>query len=361
MSGSDLTEALKDQVADANDRKQSLFISGGSSKSFYGYGPAENAEPIEMSAHSGIIEYEPVELMIRVRSGTRLSEVEETLRGEGQMLAFEPPAYSGQSTIGGVVASGLSGAARPYRGSLKDYVLGITMLSGDGRHLEFGGQVMKNVAGYDVSRLMAGSMGMLGVILDISFKVLPLPESELTLSLELDKKAALAKMTELFRLPFPVTATLYQSGKLSIRLSGSQVTLSAALKKIGGEKVKQADSLENQIWHQTNVQDLPLIRDSTNLWRVSTVPGCDTLLEEACIIEWGGGIRWLANPSFNPRDRFEEAHSTNHQATLFKHDGDPVRDIFHPLQPAVMSIHQNLKKSFDPNNILNKGQMYPGL
>lgn len=355
----DLTEALKSKLADANDKMQAYFIVGGGSKTFYGYGATEQAVPLEMSAHSGVIAYEPVELMIRVRSGTRLADVENSLRKEGQMLAFEPPSYSPESTMGGVVAAGLSGAARPYRGAIRDYVLGATILSGDGRHLEFGGQVMKNVAGYDVSRLMVGSMGTLGVILDISFKVLPLPEMEITLCMGLDQNAALRKMRELFGLSYPVTASLYHAGILSVRLSGKEVAVSAAAKKIGGE------TSENDIWSRANIQDFPEVKDCKNLWRLSTKPGCDSFLQEANIIEWGGGVRWLADPSINPRDGIVVQQETETHATLFrcgdKHEVNLSEEIFQPLPAPVMAIHQNLKKSFDPNGILNRGHMYRGL
>lgn len=348
----DQADIFREKILGANELNKGLSIVGGESKSFYGYVPEEGVDRLDVTSHSGIIEYEPNELVIRVRAGTPLSEVEQVLASEGQMLAFEPPAYSEQTTMGGVLACGLSGPRRAYSGSVRDFVLGVTLLSGDGRQMSFGGQVMKNVAGYDVSRLMAGSMGTLGVILDASFKVLPLPEMELTLCQQLGKHDGHKKMVELSGLSLPVSGSLYHNQLLYIRLSGNEMALQDAVRKIGG------DSVSNDIWAAVRDHKLPEFSQCKNLWRISVKPNSKVLLDEAVILEWGGGLRWVMDAEFSPRERLE----ADGQATLFRYENlDSLKlgiSIFQPLQSQLGLIHKNLKRSFDPGGILNKGRMY---
>lgn len=355
----DQADVITEQLAYANESQQPLFITGGGSKSFYGYRPDQHSRPLDVTGHSGIIEYEPSELVIRVRSGTLLSEVEQVLAEEGQMLAFEPPAFSAATTLGGVVATGLSGPRRAYTGSVRDFVLGVTLLSGDAIKMAFGGQVMKNVAGYDISRLMAGSMGVLGVILDASFKVLPLPETELTLCQQLDKQIAFRKMVEIARLPLPVSGTFYYGDKFYIRLSGNEAVVKEGAQRIGGEECT------SEIWTAVRNQELQEFTRCKNLWRVSVKPASRALLDEAVMLEWGGGLRWLMDPQFNPREKLASASAsasaTESHATLFRYQGNGPEDVFQPLQPRVLQIHRNLKSRFDPKGILNPGHMHKEL
>jgi len=223
----DSTAGLSEAINVAASVKRSLQIVGGASKLFYGRQP--EGEILAVGDHTGIIAYEPTELVVTVRAGTRLSELAEALRRERQMLPFEPPLFGSRTTIGGTVACGLSGPSRPYRGAVRDFVLGVGVLNGRGERLRFGGQVIKNVAGYDVSRLITGAMGTLGVILDVSIRVHPLPETEKTLYYELTEQQALKKMNEVSGRPLPLTGACYYQGILSLRLSGLVEGVSAAV------------------------------------------------------------------------------------------------------------------------------------
>ena len=237
----DRTAGLSEAVSAAASVKRSLQIVGGASKLFYGREP--EGELLAVGDHTGITAYDPTELVVTVRAGTRLSELAEVLRYERQMLPFEPPLFGSLTTIGGTVACGLSGPSRPYRGAVRDFVLGVGLLNGRGERLRFGGQVIKNVAGYDVSRLITGAMGTLGVILDVSIRVHPLPETEKTLYYELTEQQALKKMNEVSGRPLPLTGACYYQGVLSLRLSGSVEGVSAAVDVLGGSQASDGDSI----------------------------------------------------------------------------------------------------------------------
>jgi glycolate oxidase FAD binding subunit len=229
-----ITELI-DKIQHAAAHQRTLVIRGSGSKDFYG-GKSQGA-PLNISAHRGIIDYAPSELVLTARAGTPLSEIEQTLREHNQMLAFEPPHFGANATLGGCVASGLSGPRRPYSGSVRDFVLGVGMLDGRGQHLKFGGQVMKNVAGYDVSRLLTGSLGTLGVLLDVSLKVLPRPAASLSLRFNCDQPTAVQKMNSWAGLSLPLSATCWQDEQLTIRLEGTQRAMQSARSKLGGDLI----------------------------------------------------------------------------------------------------------------------------
>ncbi|MES2561936.1 MAG: glycolate oxidase subunit GlcE, partial [Pseudomonadota bacterium] len=236
-----LIDQLAQAIRDALARKQPLQVRGGGSKDFYG--GELRGEVLDTRAYCGIVDYEPTELVITARAGTPLQEIEDTLRTQGQMLAFEPPYFGEGTTLGGCIAAGLCGPRRPYAGSARDLVLGIRMLDGIGRELRFGGQVMKNVAGYDVSRLMTGSLGTLGVLLEVSLKTLPLPIAEVTLRREHNAVNAIALMNTWAGTPLPITATCHVDDKLYVRLSGAEPAVRAARHTLGGEEVADAVKL----------------------------------------------------------------------------------------------------------------------
>ena len=349
----DLSADLQARVTEARRNKTPLNITGGGSKAFYGRHP--QGRVFKVAGHRGVTAYEPAELVITARAGTPLHELESLLAGQRQMLAFEPPHFSTGATLGGCVASGLSGPRRPYAGAVRDFVLGVKCLTGKGEILSFGGQVMKNVAGYDVSRLMAGALGTLGILLEVSLKVLPRPAADTTLYFAVSAGQALDMMNRWAGQPLPLSAACYDHGQLFVRLSGSEPGVAAAAAKIGGDVYPHG----TQLWHDLREHRLAFFNGSLPLWRVSVPPAAPPLdLPGAQLIDWGGAQRWIKGdvPAGQVRDR---AASLGGHAALFRH-GDRRGAAFHPLAPPLMVLHQRLKHAFDPDNILNPGRMYVG-
>lgn len=349
MAG-DVIKMVCEQVADAVARKAKLRIRGGGSKDFYG--AAAEGEMLEMSGYAGIVAYEPKELVLTVRAGTPLRVVEETLASERQMLAFEPPRFAEGATIGGVVATGLSGPRRPYSGAVRDFVLGTRIVNGKGEDLSFGGRVIKNVAGYDVSRLMVGALGTLGVLTEISFKVLPRPPAQATLAFELDQDAAMQQCNRWAGQPLPLSATAWRDGVLHVRLSGAEPAVQAAKVKMGGE-----ESAEGSFWDDLREHRLDFFAPDRPLWRISVPQTAETLsIAHPQLVEWGGGLRWVS-ADLDPLDVRSSVEKLGGHATLFR-GGDKSVGVFHPLKPALLKIHKRLKLAFDPANVLNPGRMY---
>ena len=272
------------------------------------------------------------------------------------MLPFEPPLFGSLTTIGGTVACGLSGPSRPYRGAVRDFVLGVGLLNGRGERLRFGGQVIKNVAGYDVSRLITGAMGTLGVILDVSIRVHPLPETEKTLYYELTEQQALKKMNEVSGRPLPLTGACYYQGVLSLRLSGSVEGVSAAVDVLGGSQASDGDS----IWSKLRDHSHPYFISDKPLWRLSvpSVAGSLDLAGET-FIEWGGALRWLQS-ELSPDLIRPSVEALGGHATLFR-GGDRSGSVFHPNPRALHELNVRLKRTFDPEGILNPGRLYPDI
>ncbi len=349
----EIIDQLTDTIRAAAANKTPLCIRGGGSKDFYGGQLRGTVFPV--NAYRGIVDYEPTELVITARAGTPLAEIEAALREKGQLLAFEPPHFGSDSTLGGCVAAGLSGPRRAYAGAVRDFVLGVRMLDGTGNDLRFGGQVMKNVAGFDVSRLMVGSLGTLGVILEISLKVLPLPVADTTLRFEKTAAEAIALANEWAGLPLPVSATAWVDGHLSARLSGAAAAVDTAAKKLGGKRIDTEPAA--RFWHGIREQTDPFFQTGRPLWRLSlksTTPPLN--LAGAQLIEWGGALRWLATDADAQTVRAAAALGGGH-ATLFRCSNKSA-GVFQPLPPALTTIHRNLKRTFDPAGILNPGRMY---
>ena len=350
-----LYQEYRERVLSAVATGTPLVIRGGGSKNFYGR--VVTGEIIDTRSCSGIISYESSELVLTARAGTPLREIEQVLAGKKQMLAFEPPACADTATLGGVIACGLSGPRRPYAGSVRDYVLGVKCLTGKGEVLKFGGQVMKNVAGYDVSRLMTGAMGTLGLLLEISIKVQPVPESELSLSGHMDFDTALNAMNSWAGKSLSLSASCYDSADLHVRLSGKFSAVTAARKKL--ELVSTED--EPGYWQRLREQQLVFFRsDGRQLWRLS-VPSTAPMLELSgdWLLDWGGAQRWLRTTEPPEKIRLITQQAGGH-ATLFR-DGDRSGEVFHPLAPGVRDLHMRLKLAFDPARILNRGRMYRDL
>lgn len=355
MSGHDLSLALQAQVLAAYATGTALSIQAGHSKAWYGH-PAQG-EPLLVTKHSGIVSYEPSELVITARAGTRLTELEATLAVEGQCLAFAPPHFSEAATIGGTIAGNFSGSSRPYLGAARDFVLGCKLINGKGETLQFGGQVMKNVAGYDVSRLMAGALGTLGVLLDLSIRVLPKPEAELTLVKELSAIAMLQQAMGYARLPLPMSGFAYTNGQTYIRLSGTEGSIQQAARIIGGDPLPISETF----WLNLREQRLDSFQNTQNLWRLS-VPADTGVLELAgqTTYDWGGALRWLSSNLEAARIREAMAKVGGH-ATLFRRSAQQTQtadSIFQPLTPDLMHYHRQLKQAFDPKGILNPNRLY---
>lgn len=354
----DAADQIVQQVAQAFSDSKPVNISGGASKNFLGL-QADSADKLSTSGHRGITSYEPSELVITARAGTTLAELRTTLAEHRQMLPFEPPAFADSATIGGTIACGLSGPARPYIGAARDFVLGCTIVNGKGQQLTFGGQVMKNVAGYDVTRLMTGAMGTLGVLLDVSMKVLPVAETETTMVQNTDTDAAIASMQSLAGKSLPVTASAYYDGKLYYRLAGSPTAVNAAAAKIGGNAVDNNDFWQTLREHTHaffNGNDLPL-------WRMSVPALTPELgLPGTTLYDWAGMQRWIYSDADATQIRDIASKAGGH-AQLFRADASLQKSagVNHPPSSAIMKLHHNLKQEFDPAGILNPGRLYPGL
>jgi glycolate oxidase FAD binding subunit len=348
-----------DRIRESAASKRPLRLRGGGTKDFYGQ--ALKGDVFDTRACAGIVAYEPSELVVTARCGTPLADLERALDERGQMLAFEPPHFAAGGTVGGMIAAGLSGPRRQAAGAVRDFVLGVRVLDGRGADLRFGGQVMKNVAGYDVSRLMAGALGTLGVVLEVSIKTLPRPVAEATLRLELPESVAIETMNRWAGKPLPVSATAFAGRQLAVRLSGASAAVRAACERIGGERLADADAAA--LWSAVRNHAAEFFEarpEGTPLWRISLPSATPPLgLPGELMIEWGGGLRWLVT-SADARTVREAARRAGGHATLFRY-GDKSVGVFQPLEPALAAIHRRLKQEFDPSGIFNPGRMYPDL
>ncbi len=354
---------LVDQVQTARAQRAPLDIRGGQTKVFYGEAP--RGEPLDITPLCGISSYEPSELVVTVRAGTRLAEMEAVLAEKGQCLPFEPPRFGAAGTVGGMVAAGLSGPARAAVGSVRDHVLGATVLNGRAEVLSFGGQVMKNVAGYDAARSFAGSMGILGVICEVSLKVLPRPVATRTLRFDVDEARALEQLNRWSGQPLPLNASAWWDGTLVVRLAGAAAAVDAAHTRLGGEPIEP--SMAGVFWNGLRDQTDEFFVGAANaaqsgaaLWRLS-VPGIAPPLKLAGqqLIEWGGAQRWLCTPLAPALVRQAAAAAGGH-AVLFRAQ-DKSAGTFAPLSAPLERIHRNLKTAFDPDGLFNPGRLFPGL
>ena len=354
---------IVEQVQAARAARTALDIRGGHTKGFYGGPP--RGEPLDVKPLAGISSYEPTELVVTARGGTPLAELEAALAEKGQCLPFEPPRFGDAGTVGGMVAAGLAGPARAAVGSVRDYVLGTTLLNGRAEVVSFGGTVMKNVAGYDVSRVLAGSMGILGVICEVSLKVLPVAPATQTLRLEVDAATAIRRVNEWGGQPLPLNASAWWEGTLVIRLSGAAAAVRAAAAKIGGEVVEPA--MASGFW--TGLRDhrdefflgaLRALEGGAGLWRFSVPATTAPLaLSGEQLVEWGGAQRWLCTSAPAATLRNAAAAVGGH-AVLFR-AADKSAGAFAPLSPPLDRIHRELKRAFDPDGVFNPGRLVPGL
>lgn len=358
---------LVDRIKAATAAKQPLELRGGGSKAFYGGTPA--GEVLDVRELAGISRYEPSELVVSVRAGTPLAELEAALAEQGQHLAFEPPRFGAaeglQGTVGGMVAAGLAGPARVSVGSVRDFLLGATLVNGRGEVLSFGGQVMKNVAGYDVCRVLAGSLGTLGLIAEVSLKVLPLPRASTTVRLELDAASAIRQVNDWSARPLPLNASAWWDGMLVLRFSGAVAAVESAVRQIGGEVVPPA--MAEPFWQGLRdhtdeffVGAARAVDSGAALWRLSLPSFAPPLkLSGEQLIEWGGAQRWICTSAPAATLR-EAAAAVGGHAVLFR-SRDKTAGAFAPLAPPIARIHQELKRAFDPAGVFNPGRLLPGL
>ena len=376
-------QQITDRIRAAAAQRTPLRLRGSGSKDFYG--ESLQGDLLDLSALHGIVSYEPSELVVTVRAATPLAELEAALAEKGQCLAFEPPHFNGAASCGGMVAVGLSGPSRASAGAVRDYVLGLHLINGRGEHLIFGGQVIKNVAGYDVSRLMVGALGTLGVLTEISLKVLPTAVAEATLMASgIGQQAALDLLSRWGALPLPLNASCWvfddSSGSpasecLFVRLRGAVAAVEAAvprlladLQALGAQASRMDTQQAASDWDACRDQRLPFFQapaPDLGLWRLSLPQTTPALkLPFAQLIEWHGGQRWLWAPLPAKDTLRQAAAEVGGTATLFRApqlSSTPVSARFSPLTAPLQQIHQRLKAEFDPAGIFNPGRMYPGL
>jgi glycolate oxidase FAD binding subunit len=363
----DSSGLLHDAIARAYAASEPICIAGSGTKACISAGADSGPHAfagrlLTTVEHRGVIDYRPDELVITARSGTPLAQIEQVLAAADQHLPFEPPRFNGGGTLGGAVAAGLSGPARPWRGAVRDAVLGVELVNGLGERLRFGGQVMKNVAGYDLSRLQVGAFGTLGLLLSVSVKVLPRPAAERTLVFDLAPEPALARMRAWAREPWPVTALCYTEGVLRVRLSGAAPAVASAAKALGGDAQAREGRAAETFWTALRDHRLDGFRPDTVLWRASLPPAARGPLA-GCLVNWGGAERWWAEP--RPGDATQAEF---HRAEVAASVGRFVREVLaaggaarrfdahfgapRPDGPAELYAAR-LKAAFDPRHILN--------
>jgi glycolate oxidase FAD binding subunit len=354
---------LVDRIKAATADRQPLDIRGGGTKAFYGGEPV--GDGLDVRVLRGISKYEPSELVVTVRAGTPLAELEAALAEQGQCLPFEPPRFAAGGTVGGMVAAGLAGPARASVGGVRDYVLGATMVNGRGEIMSFGGQVMKNVAGYDLSRVLAGSLGVLGLIAEVSLKVLPLPRAVATVRREFDAASAIKHVNDWSAQPLPLNASAWWDGMLVLRLAGAEAAVKSAVQRLGGEVVEPA--MADPFWlglrdHSDEffVGAAKAVTAGAGLWRLSVPSWAPPLkLSGEQLVEWGGAQRWICTSAPAATLR-EAAAAVGGHAQLFRAREKPAGALS-PLPAALERIHRGLKQAFDPAGIFNPGRLFPGL
>ena len=347
-----IEEELRTQIKAVAAGGGEVEILGSGSKRFYG--ESIEALPIDVSGHSGVIDYDPAELVVTLRAGCRLADVEALLAEQRQMLGFEPPALGVDATLGGIIACGLAGPRRAFSGAARDFVLGVRLIDGRGQVMNFGGRVIKNVAGFDLSRLIVGSLGTLGVILEVSLRVVPIPEDEVTLAFEhAAPDEHIRWINGLGGKPWPISASSWCEGQSRLRLSGSEQGVREAAQKLGGDRVEPE-------WDDLKEQRLAFFDPQKPLTRVTLPPTRPDLpVDLPQLIEWGGALRWFSG-DWNLADLRAGLDGSGASVCAYRGHPDGV-PVFHPLPAAMLKLQRSIKSSFDPARIFNPGKIYPGL
>lgn len=349
----DLAEDLREAVLDAAARQSPLRIAGGGSKAGY-FGRDIDASPLDVTGHCGIVDYQPDELVITARAGTPISELNSALATEGQMLPAECPLFGGAATLGGSVACNASGSGRPWRGALRDCLLGLQFINGHGELLRYGGQVMKNVAGYDVSRLHAGAQGTLGLITEVTLRVVPRPDHEITLAYDLDGQSAIHRMVSLAGLPEPLSGACWSRDTLYLRIAGSEAGVADFRRRRGGDLITRPAP-----WQALNTLDsAPFSRDLP-LWRLSVAPASPLAAPVPDVIDWGGAQRLFAG-EHDAKAMQDAAHEAGGRAQLWR-GGDRRSEVNGPLGTVEQALQKRLKDALDPRRIFNPGRVFSWL
>ncbi|WP_020409375.1 glycolate oxidase subunit GlcE [Hahella ganghwensis] len=345
---------LIDQVLEAKSRHEPLKIVGGGSKDFLGR--KTNGKVLSVRDHSGVVDYSPTELVMTARAGTPLVELISLLDQHQQMLAFEPPVMNGQATLGGTLGANCSGPARPWRGSVRDAVLGVRLINGEGQHLRFGGVVMKNVAGYDLSRAQAGAMGTLGVITEVSMKVLPKPALEKTLVFQLSQSEAIEKLCKWQRQPKPLSGAVWVNGQLYLRVAGAEQAVEGTIQQWGGDVI--ASEASQRFWSSIKEQSHEFFGGTQPLWRISLKSSAG-VVDENMLLDWGGALRWTRQEASLDQIA-QQCRPFGGLVSLYR-DGDREAEVHAPMPEPLKRLHQQLKQSLDPYGIFNPGRLYSWL
>ena len=341
----DLTRQLTQQIQHAYATKTPLKIEAGNTKAYLGRDTS--GEVVDMANHTGVISYSATELVIRARAGTKISHLNELLAKQQQRLPFEPPICGGEATIGGTVAANQSGPSRPWFGGVKDSLLGLGLINGYGEPMQFGGQVMKNVAGFDVTRLQCGAMGSLGLITDVSIKVLPEFKAGHTLTFEMTAEVALEAMLRWGNLSLPITGMSHLKGQLYVRLQGGESGVASASEFLGGEHLEP--KIADAFWQAAREGRLLQPQDNQTLWRWSGPSDAPIhLVSNTALINWAGSERWVLEANSNaPVDGL-----TQHQG------GDRMAEVYGAVSAPQQALQQRIKYAFDPHGIFNAGRLY---
>lgn len=342
---------LQQQVLDAVERAEPLCIVAGNSKRHLGRDPVGRV--IELGDYAGVVDYEPTELVITVRAGTRITDLQAVLAEQQQTLACDPPVFDGRATVGGTLACCQSGPARPWVGSIRDQVLGVRLINGKGEQLRFGGQVMKNVAGYDLSRLQAGAMGAFGLLTEVSLRVLPKPRSSITVTRSLDADEAVQAMSVIGKTPAPLSGAAWHAGKLYLRLSGEDPVVEAAAAHLEGERLVN----DGAFWESLRDQTLPWFMSANNLWRFSVrASSPHALPQEDWLLDWGGAQRWLSGD--HDHDELQQLASDLRGEVTRIRGGDREAERLPTVSPGKRTLLTRIKQAFDPAGVFNPGRLY---
>jgi len=361
---SDLTKDFIEQVKACVDKKQQVIIEGNGTKKSLGRDTSsDDAHVIACGEHTGIVSYEPVELVMSVRAGTTLKEIDDVLAENKQTLVCDPACFGGKATFGGSLAANISGPARPWAGSIRDHVLGVNLINGQGEHLRFGGKVMKNVAGYDVSRLQAGAMGTLGLMTEVSFKVLPKPAVTMTLCAEATQADAIRIMNKFSGQPKPIAGACWLDNSLYLRLAGAKSAVEGTASQWQSQlsNPKELSEQEAQIFW-SDLRDLRAEffssqRSSDSLWRFSINSAAPVYLDDKpWLLDWAGSQRWLKG-EFDPQELSAWAAEQGGEVVLYR-GGDRTKEIIAEPNPVMKTLQKNIKQSLDPHNIFNVGRLY---
>lgn len=352
-----MTDSAKDltaRIESAYQSKTKINIQGNGTKCFLG-NIDQDSDLIKTTCHTGIIDYDPAELVLVARSGTCLSAIAEVMEDHQQTFGFEPPFIDDGATLGGAIASGLAGPRRAYSGAARDFMLGARFINGQGKIITAGGKVIKNVAGFDLFRPMAGSMGTIGLLLDISLRVIPQPEYQKTLLHQEERESSALEKMNSWAVQCPsVSAAAWDGHNIRIRLSGSAATVAEAHTLIGGEWLNNEG-----YWHDLNAFKLDFFELPGHLWRISLTPMSAPVSQgQPQLIDWGGAQRWLKSDEQPDQIRERVAALGGHAEC---YSADPGIESFHPLTDQMMAIHRSFKASLDPGGILNPGRLYPTL